>query len=117
MPNQPPKQSAREFVIEFSRGVTCNHHAPMGRMQQQHCIKCLVEMLEDFATQERAEQKKKDAGIVRDIRQMKIHPIFQGLANPFVSDKPDISKDGWADLTKEVLQILASVSTAIERGE
>ena len=64
-----------------------------------------------------AEQKKKNAEIVRNIKQMKVHQMFQGLDNPFldIGSKPD--KDGWTNLSKQVLQVLDQAATAIERGE
>ncbi len=109
MPNQPPKQSAEEIAEHVINDIW------YATNEQRYAA--VAKALTDYATQERAEQKKADAEVVRGIRQMKINPMFQGLANPFVSNKTDISKDGWADLTKEVLQILASASTAIERGK
>ncbi len=72
--------------------------------------------LKKFAIQERAEQKQTDAETVRGIKQMRVHEMFRGLDNPFLDAKSEPDKDGWTNLSKSVLKILARAATAIVKG-
>ena len=108
------KQSAAEARLlgEIQR---CNHNGREGTSPVV-CFDCAVNLTLAFATQERAEQKKVDAETVRGIKQMRVHRMFRGLDSPFLDTKSEPDKDGWTNLSKQVLQILARAAAAIEKG-
>ncbi len=108
------KQSAWEIVRDFQVDL-CEHRTERFRKHRdkRDCSYCTQEMLESYATQERAEQKRTDAETVRGIKQMRVHEMLRGLDNPFLDAKSEPDKDGWTNLSKGVLQILARAATAI----
>ena len=107
-------RTAEEMASDFSRGATCEHHYPLGRMAQQNCTKCVAALLKSYASQEVEKQKQREERLmefveyIKDAMHLAVSPELRLIAGQVLNG--DYS---WTEESEDA----AAITSDGEKGE